>query len=94
MAILCHCEERSDEAIQPELTEPVTMGSSVASALRFTAMGNTYWVSILASPRNGTLYLGVANRLRRRVWQHRNGEPDSFTKALCRESPGLFRAVS
>ena len=43
-------------------------------------MGNTYWVYILASKRNGTFYVGVTNSLERRVWQHRNGEADSFTK--------------
>ncbi|HEX2727173.1 MAG TPA: GIY-YIG nuclease family protein, partial [Beijerinckiaceae bacterium] len=28
----------------------------------------TYWVYILASRRNGTLYCGVTNNLSRRVW--------------------------
>ena len=48
--------------------------------MMFTAMGNTYWVYILASQRNGTLYVGVTNSLQRRVWQHRNCVADSFTK--------------
>ena len=43
-------------------------------------MGNTYWTYILASRRNGTLYVGVTNSLQRCVWQHRNGDADSFTK--------------
>ena len=37
-------------------------------------------VYILASKRNGTLYAGVTSDLIRRVWQHRNGESDGFTK--------------
>ena len=37
-------------------------------------------VYILASGRNGTLYIGVTNNLVRRVWQHREGLIDGFTK--------------
>lgn len=40
----------------------------------------SYCVYILASERNGTLYTGVTNNLTRRVWQHKNGEFDGFTK--------------
>jgi len=39
-----------------------------------------YSVYILASKRNGTLYTGVTNDLRRRVSQYRNDEIDGFTK--------------
>ena len=39
-----------------------------------------YWVYILASRRNGTLYIGVTNDLYRRVLEHRNGIADGFTK--------------
>jgi putative endonuclease len=41
--------------------------------------GRTYWVYILASCRNGTLYVGVTNSLERRLWQHRNKSADGFT---------------
>ncbi len=37
-------------------------------------------VYILASRRNGTLYVGVTSDLMRRVWEHRNEVVDSFTK--------------
>jgi putative endonuclease len=37
-----------------------------------------YWVYILASQRNGTLYVGVTNDLARRVWQHRSGQGSEF----------------
>ena len=40
----------------------------------------TYWVYILASRRNGTLYCGVTNNLSRRVWEHKEGIVDGFTK--------------
>lgn len=39
-----------------------------------------YFVYILASQRNGTLYTGVTNNLFRRVWEHRNNEGVSFTR--------------
>jgi predicted GIY-YIG superfamily endonuclease len=35
---------------------------------------------IMASKRNGTLYTGVTSDLVRRVWQHRAGVSDGFTK--------------
>jgi putative endonuclease len=37
-------------------------------------------VYILASRRNGTLYVGVTSDLNRRVWEHRADVIDSFTK--------------
>ena len=33
---------------------------------------------ILASHRNGTLYIGVTSDLVQRMWQHRNGVTDGF----------------
>jgi putative endonuclease len=40
----------------------------------------TYFVYILASRRNGTLYIGVTNDLVKRVWEHRSGLVDGFTR--------------
>jgi putative endonuclease len=36
-------------------------------------------VYILASRRNGTLYVGVTSDLPRRVWEHRSGVVQGFT---------------
>ena len=35
---------------------------------------------MLASKPHGTLYIGVTNSLDRRVWQHKSGISDGFTK--------------
>ena len=35
---------------------------------------------ILASKRNGTLYIGVTSNLTKRVWEHKNDLADGFTK--------------
>jgi putative endonuclease len=39
-----------------------------------------YHVYILASKRNGTLYIGVTNNLSKRVHQHKNNIVEGFTK--------------
>ena len=38
------------------------------------------FVYIMASGRNGTIYLGVTSDLLKRVWEHRNGVVAGFTK--------------
>jgi len=43
-------------------------------------MTRRYHVYILASEVNGTLYIGVTNNLARRVWEHKQGSVEGFTK--------------
>jgi predicted GIY-YIG superfamily endonuclease len=40
-------------------------------------------VYIMTNRRNGALYTGVTSDLVRRVFQHRNGLVDGFTKRYC-----------
>lgn len=37
-------------------------------------------VYLLASDRNGTLYIGVTSNLPKRIWEHKNHVADGFTK--------------
>lgn len=39
------------------------------------------WVYIMTNKLNGTLYVGVTNNLVRRVWEHREGVVDGFTRS-------------
>lgn len=39
-----------------------------------------YYVYILSSKRNGTLYIGVTGNLVKRIYEHKNNLVDGFTK--------------
>ena len=39
-----------------------------------------YFVYIMASKKNGTLYIGMTNNLARRVWQHKHDIQEGFTQ--------------
>ena len=43
-------------------------------------MERLYFVYILASKRNGTLYVGITNDLERRIAEHKSGLIEGFTK--------------
>jgi len=40
----------------------------------------TYFVYILANKKNGTLYIGITSDISRRIWEHKEGLADGFTK--------------
>ena len=50
------------------------------AALRYTNMPKRFWIYIMASRRNGTLYIGVTNDIARRAWEHREGLVAGFTR--------------
>ena len=39
-----------------------------------------YYIYVLASRKNGTLYIGVTNNLLKRIYEHKNKTFDGFTK--------------
>ncbi|MFA6124134.1 GIY-YIG nuclease family protein [Sphingomonas sp.] len=43
-------------------------------------MDEQAYVYIMASKRNGTIYLGSTDHLARRAWEHREGVVPGFTK--------------
>ena len=43
-------------------------------------MGKSGYVYIMTNRENGTLYIGVTSDLVKRVWQHRVGEVEGFTR--------------
>jgi putative endonuclease len=43
-------------------------------------MKENFYVYILASGRRGTLYIGVTSNLTKRIYEHKSGLVDGFTK--------------
>ncbi|MFA7275462.1 MAG: GIY-YIG nuclease family protein [Pseudobdellovibrionaceae bacterium] len=43
-------------------------------------MVKNFFVYMMASGKNGTLYIGVISDLRKRVWEHKNNVVDGFTE--------------
>ena len=43
-------------------------------------MNKNFYVYILASKQNGTLYIGVTSNLIKRIWAHKESLADGFTK--------------
>lgn len=43
-------------------------------------MNQTAYVYMLASTRNGTLYIGVTSDLIKRIWQHKQNLVEGFTQ--------------
>jgi putative endonuclease len=65
--------------------EPGHDGLGMRSRRGLAKGGHVY---IMSNKRNGTLYIGVTSNLSRRVWEHREGVIDGFTKCY-----GLKRLV-
>lgn len=53
-----------------------------------------YWIYVLASGKNGTVYIGVTNSLERRTWQHKRGRNDGFTARYHVDRLVYFEAFS
>ena len=43
-------------------------------------MSKYYYIYIMASKKNGTLYIGVTSNLIKRIYEHKHNEVDGFTK--------------
>lgn len=43
-------------------------------------MGKAFYVYVMANSNNAVLYIGVTSDLIKRVWQHREGLVEGFTK--------------
>ena len=40
----------------------------------------SYWVYIITNKPHGTLYIGMTNSLESRMWQHKTGKNEGFSK--------------
>ena len=57
-------------------------------------MSKDYYVYILASRKNGTLYVGVTSDLIKRVWEHKNKLVEGFTKKYNTDKLVYFEQTS
>lgn len=55
-------------------------GCGANMGLRYHAGMKDGWVYLMTNKRDGALYLGVTSNLARRIWEHREGVIDGFTK--------------
>ena len=51
-----------------------------AGIQRDSGLAKHFFIYIMASRRNGTLYIGVTSNLVQRVWQHKQGLVEGFTR--------------
>ena len=56
-------------------------------------MQKTFYVYILANKRNGTLYTGVSSALVKRVYDHKQGVVDGFSKKYGTKMLVYYEAV-
>jgi len=64
----------------PGVKKTVIAGLDPAIHLRCALRVKVYYVYIMASRKNGTLYIGVTSDIARRAFEHREGVLPGFTK--------------
>jgi predicted GIY-YIG superfamily endonuclease len=57
-------------------------------------MNRTFYVYILASQRNGTLYAGMTSDLVRRLWEHKEKVVQGFTATYGVESWSIMNSMT
>ncbi len=64
-------------------------------------MSKSYYIYILASKKNGTLYIGITGNLEERVYQHKHNLVEGFTKkyavhllVYCEETNDVHAALA
>src|SRR5688500_507599 len=80
--------QQADPLVTPASTKPVMAGLVPAIHVLQTIRMKNGYVYFLTNRPNGTLYVGVTSNLIQRVYQHRIGAADGFTKRY-----GLKRLV-
>lgn len=70
----CHTEQCHTELDSVSIQSLLSIHSSIQKTLL-----NHYYVYILASKKNGTIYIGITNDIVRRVYEHKNKVNKGFT---------------
>ena len=62
------------------LSSEMSSSRGLTAGSRWSEVIKNFCVYMLASQRNGTLYVGVTSDLVKRIWQHKGGVVEGFTK--------------